>query len=119
MPPHDFDNHDALVRFSGSVKTVNRFGHYLNGGVETECVVGSCQIVIDRLGNADNGISFLLEKLVRNAESILAADSYKIGQAKLLPVRFELLNVIHLLERIRAGPSDNGAVPRQDIRDRK
>src|SRR5207302_3050450 len=114
VPAHDFDNHDALVRFSCSVETVNRFCYYLHGGVETERVVGACQIVIDRLGNADNGIPFLLEKLVRNTESILAADGHKRVQAKFLPVRLEFLNVIHLLEWICAGRSENCAASGQD-----
>src|SRR5204862_7041276 len=62
VPAHNFDNHDALVRFGSGVETIDRFRYDLNSSVETERVVGAGQVVIDGLGNADNRVPFLLEK---------------------------------------------------------
>src|SRR3954454_17887231 len=42
---HDFCDHAAAVRLSGGPQAVDCLGGYLDGGVETEGVVGGVEIV--------------------------------------------------------------------------
>src|SRR4051794_26110897 len=58
---HDLDHHDAMVRLSGSVNLVNAFGRGVNRGVEAKRQFGSGEVVIDRLGNANNFHPFFEE----------------------------------------------------------
>ena len=54
-----------------------------------------------------------------DTERIFAANGHEVVQAELLPVRLELLDVVHLFERIRAGGAKNRAAPRENSRDGK
>ena len=48
-------NHDhAIVSFGGGMDAVNCFTHYVAGRIETEGVVGSTQIIVDGLGDANH-----------------------------------------------------------------
>src|SRR5439155_307471 len=116
MPAHDFDDHHTLVGLGRGMKTVNRFCYDLNGGIEAERVIGSCQIVIDCFGDTDNRITLLAEKLVRNTQRVLAANRYQIIQAKLLPIGLKFLNVIHITEWIGPRRSQDRAAARNDAR---
>ena len=114
MPAHDFDDHHTLVGLGRGMKTVNRFCYDLNGGIEAERVIGSCQIVIDCFGDTDNRITLLAEKLVSNTQRVLAANRYQIIQAKLLPIGLKFLNVIHITEWIGPRRSQDRAAARKD-----
>ena len=51
---HDLDHHHALMAFSGGVQLVDGVGGRGDGGVEPERRHGAADIVVDRLGNADD-----------------------------------------------------------------
>ena len=54
---------------------------------------------------------------MRNTERVFAANGYQIVQAKLLPIGFKFLNMIHIFEWIRPRRSQNRATPWKDARD--
>jgi hypothetical protein len=70
---HDLEDDDSVVGFGGRVQAIDRVRAYLHRGVEAEREVGSVQIVVDRLGYADDVDAFGGE-LVRHAEGVLASD---------------------------------------------
>ena len=51
---HDFGDHAAVVGLSGGAQPVDCLGGDLHGGVEAEGVVGGVEVVVDRLGHADD-----------------------------------------------------------------
>src|SRR5215471_14709711 len=63
---HDFDHHDALMRFGGGVNAIDGFHRGVDGGVEAETEVGAAEIVVDGLGNAHD-LNALLEELLGDA----------------------------------------------------
>ena len=52
---HDFSDHAAVMRFAGGTNAIHSLGRNSNSGVKTEGVVGGAQIVIDGLGDTDDG----------------------------------------------------------------
>src|SRR5687768_13612743 len=58
VPPHDLENHHSVVALSRRMEPVDRIGGHLDGGVEPERVIGSRQVVVDRLGNSDDVHAF-------------------------------------------------------------
>src|SRR5579859_3567594 len=70
---HDLDDHDAVVRFGSGMNAIYGFADDVAGGVESEGVLGATEIVINRLGHADDMNSVLMQ-LLRNRESVVAAD---------------------------------------------
>ena len=119
MPSHDFNDHDALVGFGCGVEPVDGFGHDLHGGIESERVVRTGEVVVDGLWNTDNRIAFLLEKPMRDTQSILATDGYERVQAILLPIRLKLLKMFDLFKWISSGCAQNRAASRKDAGDGK
>src|SRR5438552_54458 len=59
MASHDFDHHDAFMRFRCGAQPVNSLRHDLNGGVESERVIGSGEVVVDGFRHAHNRIPLL------------------------------------------------------------
>ena len=51
---HDLDDHHPVVALGGGVQPVDGVGRDLHRGVEPEGEVGLRQVVVDRLGNADD-----------------------------------------------------------------
>ncbi len=70
---HDLDDEDALVRLGGAVQAVDGLGGDGHGRVETERRLRVRQIVVDRLGHADDGLALVAEA-GRDAEGAVAAD---------------------------------------------
>ncbi len=62
VAPHDFDHHDAVVRFGGGVDLVHRVGGGVDRGIEAEGDFGGGEIVVDGLGHADD-LHALIEKV--------------------------------------------------------
>ena len=52
--PHDFEEHDTMMRGGGGVKFIDRFGGGRDGGVETEREIGAAHVVVDGFGDADD-----------------------------------------------------------------
>ena len=70
---HDLDDDHAVVRLGGRVQAVDRVGRDLHRGLEAEGVVGAREVVVDRLGHADDRHAVGGE-LRGDAERVLAAD---------------------------------------------
>src|SRR5882672_2706808 len=72
MSAHDFDHLNPAVRTSRGSRTLDHLCHVSQRRVKPECVIRSCQIFIDCLGNTDYR-NALLRQTRGNAEGILAA----------------------------------------------
>src|ERR1700722_205242 len=70
---HYLHYHHAVVGLGSCVKTIDRFTHHIAGGIESESVVRSAQIVVDGLGNAYHVQAFFV-KLLGNRQRIVSAD---------------------------------------------
>src|SRR5262245_42532492 len=119
MTAHHFYHHDAFVRFRGRVKAVESLGHNLYGGVEAEGVIGSGKVIVDGFWNTDDRISLLFIQSVGNTQSVFAADSDQVIQAKLLPIGLKLLNIVRLFKWISAGRPENRTPAGKDPSDGK
>ena len=96
MPAHDFNHHDAFVGFCGCVQPVDRFRDDLHGRIEAERVVGSRKIIVDGLGHANDGITFLCKQFVLDAKRIFASDGDQVVQSIPLPIGFKFLQIFEL-----------------------
>ena len=54
VPAHHLDDQRAVVRLGGGVQPVDRLHRDVDRGVEAERVVGGVEVVVDRLGHADD-----------------------------------------------------------------
>ena len=70
---HDLGDHAPLVGVAGRAKAVHRIGGDVHGGVEPERVVGGAQVVVDRLGDAED-VDTVLPKAVGRGERAFTAD---------------------------------------------
>jgi hypothetical protein len=73
VAPHHLDHDHAVVRFRRGVQAVDRVGRDLDSGVEAERDVGSGEVVVDRLRNADHAHT-VRAQASGDAERVLAAD---------------------------------------------
>ena len=74
VPPHDLDHHDPPVRFGGRVQAVDGVGREAHGRVEAETAGRADDVVVDRLGHADERNAPLVE-LVGDRQRAVAADA--------------------------------------------
>jgi DNA-binding response OmpR family regulator len=63
---HDLDDHDALVALGGGVQPLERLGHHLDRGGEPDRHLGGLEVVVDRLGHADDLGRAALDELLPN-----------------------------------------------------
>lgn len=70
---HHLEHHAPLVRVAGGAQPVDRLGGDLDGGVETEGVVGGVDVVVDGLGYPDDRDA-VLEEPLRRRRGALSAD---------------------------------------------
>ena len=70
---HDLDHHDAVVRFGRRVQPVDRVGREATAESKPKRVGGADDVVVDRLGHADQRDAHLGE-LVGDGEGAVAAD---------------------------------------------
>ena len=80
---HDFEDQDPLVAGGRGVEAVERVGRAVDGAVEAERERGGRQVVVDGLGNADDGDAELVE-LLSDRERAVAADANQPVEAELL-----------------------------------
>ena len=117
VPAHHLDDHDAVVRLGRRVQPVDRLGRDRHRRVEAERVVGSREIVVDRLRHADDREVVLAEEPGGDAERVLAADRDQRVEPAIAEVLEHLLDAAVELVRIRAARADDRAAARQDPRD--
>ena len=91
---HDLDDHDALVRLGRAVQAVDGLGGDRHGRVEAERRLRVRQIVVDRLGHADDGHA-LREEAARDAERAVAADGDERVGLHLLEPLHDLIGDVH------------------------
>ncbi len=102
-----------MVRLGGGVQAVDRLGGDADRGVEAEGVVGGAQVVVDRLGDADD-VQPLGGQRGRDAEGVLAADGHQRVDAEVGQVAPHLLDAVVHLHHVRAGAAQDGAAAGQD-----
>ena len=73
VTPHDFQDHDAVVTFSGGVQPVERIGRAGHGGIKSEREQRSFQIVVYGLGHTHYR-NPIFKELLRDAQRAVAAD---------------------------------------------
>ena len=90
---HEFDDHHAVVRLGRGVEPVDRLGRDRHRGVEADRGVGADNVVVDRLGDADDGQPRRHRHLACGLEGAVAADADEA---------VELLVLRGLLDRVHA-----------------
>ena len=70
-----FDDHHAFMGLSGRVKAVDGFSHDLNRSIEAKGIIGSCEVVIDCLGDTHHANAVLVH-LLRDRERAIAANRH-------------------------------------------
>src|SRR6267143_4361182 len=96
------------------MQPVDRLGGDLYSGMEAEGDVGATDVVVDRLGNANNRQTFLREAQ-RHPERVLAANGYQSVQFLQLERAINPFHPPHTpVERVRARGAKNSAAARQD-----
>ena len=122
IAPHYLDDHDALVRLGRRVQAVNGQRREVHGRVKAEATGCADNVVVDRLGDTDDGNALQVE-LVGNAERAVAADHHQGIQAHLVEGVDDLVRVIDLalwgiggiLKRVAViRGAENGAAESQD-----
>ena len=96
------------------MQPVDVLGRDLNGGVETEGVVGAGKVVVDGLGHAHHVERILAMQLVGHAQRIVAADGDGRPDLVLPQVVDQQLDAAFVLHRIGARGSQDGAAAMQD-----
>src|SRR5690348_11995177 len=69
---HHLDDHDPVVGLGGGVETVDRVGDDLHGGVEAEGEVGTADVIVDRLRDADQRQAAVGVQLAGDLHRVLA-----------------------------------------------
>ena len=90
MPAHHLADHHPVVRLGGRVQAVDRLGRDRDRRVEPERVVGAREVVVDRLGDADDVHAMLGMEPRGDAERVLSADGDE--RVELLHVREHALD---------------------------
>ncbi len=116
VPAHHLDDEDAVVGLGGGVQPVDGLGRDVDRGVEAEGEVGAGEVVVDRLGDADD-VHAEVGELGGDAEGVLAADRDQRVDAQAGEVRLDLLDAAVDLERVGTGRAEDGTAARQDAAD--
>ena len=117
MSAHHLDDHDAVVRLRGRVQPVDGLGRDPDGRVEAEGVVGRREVVVDRLGHADDRKLLLCMQPGGYSQSVFAADRNEGTKAFAPEVVEHAGQVALLLVRVRARRAEDGSAPGQDSGD--
>jgi hypothetical protein len=113
MAAHHLDDDDAVVRLRRGVEPVDRVGRDLHGGLEAEREVGAGEVVVDRLGDADDGDARLRE-LAGDAERVLAADRDERVEPQLVERGPDAIQPVLLLEHVGPGGAEDRPAAMQD-----
>ena len=83
IAPHHLEDHDAVVACRGRLQPVERLGRDHHRGVVADRVLGRADVVVDRLGNADELDAALLRQPAQDGEAAIAADADERVDAEL------------------------------------
>ena len=81
VTPHDFDDHDAMVRHCRGMDSIDGFGGDVHGRIESEGDVCAPDIVVDGLGYAHDPDA-LLAQLVGDGHRPVSADADDVIEAQ-------------------------------------
>ena len=87
---HHFQHHHPPMALGRAVQPVDGIGGASDGRIEAERHHRGRQVVVDRLGHADDGDS-VLEQLLSDRERAVAADRDETDQAEFLAAAFGLV----------------------------
>src|SRR6266536_258241 len=85
MTSHHFDDLHPAMRSSRSAGSLNHFRYITQRRIKAQGVISSCQVLVDRLWDANNTHS-LLRELCRYAERVLAAADHDSVKPKFFNV---------------------------------
>ena len=102
-----------MMRLRGRVQAVDRIGGDHHGRIEPEGVVGRVEVVVDRLGHADDRQA-VLGQLRRHAQRVFAADRDECVDSEIGEVALDLLDTALDLDRVGARGAEDRAAARQD-----
>ena len=117
---HDLDDHDAAVAGGGSVHAVDDVGGDIHGGVEAEGDVCAPDVVIDRLGQADDIQALFGEEVcgLVGAVAAQADEAVQLGLFVRLLHRLDLVDLVFFDDahhgKRRAACAQDGAAQRED-----
>src|ERR1700676_1567243 len=114
---HYGNYHHAVMCLSSRVKTVNRFTHYVAGGIKSEGIVRSAQIVVNGLGNSDYVQAFFVEFL-GDRQGIVPSDGDQGVNLVLLDGGDASVDSIRAFRRVGARRAQNGSATGQNSTDR-
>ena len=102
VPAHDLDQHDPIVALGRGVQAVDRIRCDLHRRGETEREVGSLDVVVDRLRNAENREPVFTVQTACDRQAAVAADHDQPVEPE---VTYGLLHVINTVRRVERAPS--------------
>ena len=85
---HDFNNQNTVVGFRRGVQPVNGVGGNGHGGIKTEGVVGSVDVIVNGLGNTNDGHAVISEPL-RAFECAFAANGDECVDSGIVQIGFD------------------------------
>ena len=112
VPAHHLDDHHPVVTLGRRLQPVDRVGRDLHRGPEAERVVGRREVVVDRLGHADD-VDAVFTEPDADPEGVVAADRDERVDAVAFERRRDLRGAVVRLERVRARRAENGAAARE------
>lgn len=93
---HHLENHDAMVAGRRGLKAVEGVDRDVDGGGKADGGVGSGDVVVDGLGDADHGNAALPAQPVHDAHAAVAADDDQGVEPELTVALDEILRLVGL-----------------------
>src|SRR3954452_21044167 len=110
---HDFDDHDAVVGLRCRVHAVDGSGGNVHSRIKSEGVVGSGEIIVNRLRDSHNHHAFLMQ-LLRDRKSVIATDGDESLHVVGLQGGNALVKAVRLFGGVRTRCAQDCAALRQD-----
>src|SRR4051812_32495944 len=110
---HDLAHEHAVVRLGGGVQAIDRVGGDLHRGLKAEREVRGREVVVDRLGHADDRDPVLVQ-LAGDAERVLATDRDQRVQVAGLERGLDLVQAVLDLVDVGAGRPEDRPAAMQD-----
>ena len=114
---HGLDDHDAAVALAGGLQALDRVGHGRDRGIEAEAALAACDVVVDRLGHADDGQAALGDAM-RDRHRAVAADRHQRVEPERARVGQRLRGARLVAQRVGlVAGAQHGATLHQDAAD--
>src|SRR5919106_3947721 len=93
MPAHHLDDLHPTMRSGRRARTLKHFGNVAQCGIETECVISTGEILVDRFRHADDA-NTALGQLRSDTHSVFAATNDECFELKAFDVLYDFLRSI-------------------------